>query len=354
VVIGDGNNDGWLSVDNDGTPGTNGLEALSINTRGEPGFDHGGSFINGLGLDPDLSVEIYGGQELTLDNFYGGDVDASGLTADLTLSVGGANVDQSFTAGTGDDNIDLGSGDDTFIFGDELDENDRVQGGSGTDTLSANITAGAHSLHILSVENLDFDLVDGTGDVSFDLSGISGGNVDIDLTGDADSVTFSTPAFDGTTYSIDGSSLTGTLNATTGAGNDTLVGGDGNDTLNGTSGSDTLTGGAGDDTFVFNTLINLQSDTITDFEGAGVAPGDTMALSLSIFGGIGTVGAFDATSFVSGAGAVAADANDHVIYDTNTGFLYYDGDGVGGSAAIQIATLTGTPAITADDFTVVN
>jgi Ca2+-binding RTX toxin-like protein len=353
VVIGDPHNNGWLSVDND-LVGTGGLEFLSINTQGQPAinpgdpsFDHGGSFINGFGLDPDVSVEIYGGQDLTLSHFNGGDVDASGLTGDLTLSVG-AGVDQSFTAGTGDDNIDLGSGDDTFIFGGELDDNDRVNGGVGADTLSADMSAGTHSLHIESVENLGFDV---TGNVSFDLSDIHG-NVDIDLTGDADSVTFSNPAFGSATYNIDGNALTGTLNATTGGGNDTLVGGAGNDTLNGTSGNDSLTGNGGDDTFVFNSLSG--SDTITDFTGVGVG-GDTMALSLSIFGGVGSVGTFDPNSFASGAGVTSGvDADDRIIYDTTSGILYYDGDGNGSDAAVQIATLTSAPAITADDFTVVS
>jgi Ca2+-binding RTX toxin-like protein len=350
VVIGDSNNSGWLSVDNDDV-GTGGLELLSINTQGETGFDHGGSFVNGFGIDPDVDVEIYGGQDLTLANFNGDDVDASGLSANLTLSTAGTNANL-FTAGTGDDNIDLGSGNDTFDFGAELDGNDRVHGGGGIDTLQADISAGTYSLHIESVENLDFNLVDGTGNVSFDLSDITG-NVDIDLTGDATSVTFSNPAFGSATYNIDGSALTGTLNATTGGGNDTLIGGAGNDTLNGTSGSDSLTGGNGNDTFVFNSLSG--SDTITDFQGAGVAPGDVMALSLSTFGGVGTLGAFDVNAFNSGAGVTSGvDADDRIIYDTTSGNLYYDADGNGSDAAVQIATLTSGLGLTADDFTVVS
>src|SRR5262249_34881263 len=106
--------------------------------------------------------------------------------------------------------------------------------------------------------------------------------------------------------------------------------------------------------FVFDNLHAGQVDTITDFQGAGAGPGDSIALSLGTFGDIGAVGSFDPTSFVSGAGAVAADANDHIVYDTTTGFLYYDVDGNGSDAAIHFATVTGAPALTADDFSVVS
>jgi Ca2+-binding RTX toxin-like protein len=55
---------------------------------------------------------------------------------------------------------------------------------------------------------------------------------------------------------------------------------------------------------------------------------------------------------VSGDGAVALDANDHIIYDSGTGALYYDPDGSGSAAMVQFATLTGAPALGASDFLV--
>ena len=58
--------------------------------------------------------------------------------------------------------------------------------------------------------------------------------------------------------------------------------------------------------------------------------------------------------FYTGTGA--QDLNDHIIYDydipTNVGVLYYDADGIGGDAQVQIATL-GVPLIASTDFIVV-
>jgi Ca2+-binding RTX toxin-like protein len=53
------------------------------------------------------------------------------------------------------------------------------------------------------------------------------------------------------------------------------------------------------------------------------------------------------------ATGTAQDANDHLIYETDTGKLFYDADGIGAGAAIQFAALTGNPAISVADFQVI-
>ena len=53
-----------------------------------------------------------------------------------------------------------------------------------------------------------------------------------------------------------------------------------------------------------------------------------------------------------GAGAVAQDGNDYLIFDTKGGKLYYDADGSGAGAAIQIATLKSVTALSVSDFEV--
>ena len=41
------------------------------------------------------------------------------------------------------------------------------------------------------------------------------------------------------------------------------------------------------------------------------------------------------------------------IYDVATGLLIYDADGTGGGASVQVAVLTGAPALTAFDIEVI-
>jgi serralysin len=52
-------------------------------------------------------------------------------------------------------------------------------------------------------------------------------------------------------------------------------------------------------------------------------------------------------------GTAALEANDRIIYDSNTGALFYDDDGVGGNAQVQFATLSTGLALTYLDFLVV-
>jgi len=51
--------------------------------------------------------------------------------------------------------------------------------------------------------------------------------------------------------------------------------------------------------------------------------------------------------------ASRADASDRIIYNNATGQLFFDPDGTGAAAAVHFATLTGAPAITASDFTMI-
>lgn len=133
-------------------------------------------------------------------------------------------------------------------------------------------------------------------------------------------------------------------------GSDTLNGGDGNDALTGGEGRDTLVGGFGNDQFVFDSALgNANVDTMKDFNPTD----DTIQLDNAIFTRFKVMGPISKGRIVSGANAAAADANDNLIYNTDTGALSYDADGNGASAAIQFVTLTGILALTASDFWVV-
>ena len=124
----------------------------------------------------------------------------------------------------------------------------------------------------------------------------------------------------------------------------------GGDTLSGRAGNDSLTGGTGADKFLFNSALNASTnvDRITDFNAV-----DVIQLDNDIFTALAT-GALPAGAFRSGANVTTAgDAGDRIIYNTTTGNLYYDADGMTGAAAKLFATLTTHPAITAADFFII-
>ncbi|WP_198411745.1 calcium-binding protein [Microvirga flavescens] len=133
------------------------------------------------------------------------------------------------------------------------------------------------------------------------------------------------------------------------AGNDTLRGEAGNDKLYGGAGKDTLYGGDGKDIFVFDTKPNKKTnvDKIVDFS----VKDDTIHLAKSIFKKITKKGVLKSGEFY--AGAAAHDANDRIIYNKKTGALYYDADGTGSAAQVQIATLSKKLKMTYKDFYVV-
>ncbi|MBD2040128.1 calcium-binding protein [Microcoleus sp. FACHB-672] len=134
-------------------------------------------------------------------------------------------------------------------------------------------------------------------------------------------------------------------------GNNYLWGGAGNDTISGRADSDVLTGGAGADYFKFHSA-NEGNDTITDFSRA---EGDKIALSAYGFGNLifptgETPESLLSSQFATDAGAT--DSNHRVIYNSSTGALFFDSDGIGANAQVQIASLSTGLALTNSDFQV--
>jgi len=127
-----------------------------------------------------------------------------------------------------------------------------------------------------------------------------------------------------------------------GEGADSLDGGEGNDTLTGGAGNDTLAGGAGSDRYVFNATTE-GIDTINGF----ATTSDVIAISTAFGGGL-TAGVLAADAFTTGAAATTADHR--FIY--NGGNLFFDEDGAGAGAAVQIATFQGSPTLVNTDIVI--
>jgi Ca2+-binding RTX toxin-like protein len=237
-------------------------------------------------------------------------------------TINGTPGNDSLTGTAGNDTINGNAGNDTLrgLAGD-----DSLDGGSGTDLLDGGL---GNDIFVVQ-----------TGDTLVD----AGGN-DTVMAGSSWSLGSSFENLILTTGALDGSgnSLS-----------NVIQGNAANNTLRARDGNDTVTGGGGNDFFDFTTAPSAaNADTITDYTHGA----DRLRFDDAVFTGIGATGNWSATDgrFFAGAGATAGhDANDRVVYDTSTGHLYYDADGSGAGAAVLVATLQGTPTVTATDITVI-
>ncbi len=267
---------------------------------------------------------------------------------------GGAGND--FIAGNkGIDTMIGGAGNDTLVWADG-DASDRISGNAGTDIVGVQGSLALGDTFVLGQQgNLAiFDRIDQGrqfkltvdtseqftvlgegGHDSFDVNNLTNTNVEL--------VTFSGGAGNDT---LTGNNSTARLVGNGDAGNDVLIGGSANDILTGGAGSDTLTGGAGNDYFAFN-APNQGVDRITDF----IVADDSIQVLATGFGGGLTAGAIAAGQFRLGSSA--GDANDRFIYNDNNGAFFFDRDGVGGVAQVQLATLVGAPTLNAAGIVVI-
>ena len=294
---------------------------------------------------------------------------SAGVTVDLRISsgqsTGGAGTDtlvsienltgssfsDKLTGNEGANTLDGGSGNDK-LYG--FTGNDHLLGGAGDDTLDGGTGADTMEGGI----GKDAYYVDNSGDVVIE-SNPSGGTDTV-----YSSVSFTLSANVENLTLTSGSATVGTGNALANtlqssdiastlwglAGNDVLRGGAGADHLYGGAGKDVLTGGAGADTFVFDVFeTSANRDTITDF----VSGSDKIVLSVSAFGGLASygLGTLDAGELAFGTAANVP--GQHLIYNPLNGALFYDADGYGGAAQVQIALLSGHPGLVASDIVLI-
>jgi serralysin len=89
-------------------------------------------------------------------------------------------------------------------------------------------------------------------------------------------------------------------------------------------------------------------DRIVDFSVAD----DRISLDDAIFGAL-SPGALVADAFAANTSGAAQDAGDRVVYETDTGRLYYDSNGNRAAGSVLFATPNASLALTAADFRVV-
>ncbi|MER9756475.1 calcium-binding protein [Mesorhizobium sp. M0166] len=140
---------------------------------------------------------------------------------------------------------------------------------------------------------------------------------------------------------------TAAINLTGNAFAQTIQGNAGANIINGGGGADILTGNGGNDAFVFNSALGAGNiDRITDFDKLQ----DKIQLDDAVFAGL-KLGGLSSDAFF--AGTAAHDSSDHIIYNSSTGALSFDSDGIGGASQIQFATLSPGLSFTAGSFLVI-
>jgi len=144
-----------------------------------------------------------------------------------------------------------------------------------------------------------------------------------------------------------GSSTTNAIDLTGNEFANTIFGNAAANVLDGKGGADVMYSFAGADAFAFTTALGGGNiDQLIDFQ-----PGtDEMALDDAVFTGL-ALGPLPAAAFTTGS--AAQDADDRIIYNSATGAVLFDVDGVGGQAAVQFATLSPGLAVGVNDFIVI-
>jgi Ca2+-binding RTX toxin-like protein len=307
---GDGDDTFLVSVlyeGNDIYNGGNGKDTIkaqnsNINIELAGNFDASNS-IEEITANGNTGITVFGdGNNNILDftNTILTNVVVNGASGNDTIT--GNSQANTLSGGDGNDSLDGGA------------ENDVLDGGSGNDTLIGGL-------------GNDIYIVDWAGDVVVETS---------TLTTEIDTVRSAVSYILGA--NLENLTLTGST-ATTATGNQL------NNIITGNSLNNTLTGGAGVDTFVLN---KTSADTITDF-----ATDEKLQISASEFGGL-TAGNLAATQLLVGAGATAATtAAQRFIFNTTDKSLYFDSDGLNGSAAVKIGVLAGLPTLNSSNFSIV-
>jgi glucose/arabinose dehydrogenase len=275
----------------------------------------------------------------------GGDDRVAGATGADRLSggsgsdtVAGGDGDDTVIGGTGLDRLSGEAGDDTLFF----DPQDAaIDGGSGFDTAVATTSDGlAIRIDAWNVEQLfagggsDRIYSLGTGAIRVD-GGLGDDTIEGTISGDV----------------LGGSGGNDIIMGY--SGNDTLGGGAGSDRLMGMEGADLIFGEADPDAYIYRGLIDA-GDTIIGFQTFVVHGFGNDRLEIYRSGflqpGQANFGFLDPNRFVAGQATLATG---QFLFDTNTGYLFWDGDGTGAGVAQLLLTVQGVGNLSANDIVLV-
>ncbi|NJN88175.1 MAG: calcium-binding protein [Leptolyngbyaceae cyanobacterium SL_7_1] len=260
-----------------------------------------------------------------------------------TASLNGSDsLNDELTGGSGNDEINGNAGNDLLVGN---AGNDILNGGAGEDTLRAGIGNDVYRVDSAGDQVLE-ELNAGIDTVQASIHYTLGNHLEhLTLTGQATigrgnslNNTLIGNAFNNLLVGGNGNDqLQGD------SGNDRLNGGNGRDTLIGGTGRDILVGGRGRDTFLLTSANAADLDIIRDFNSRQ----DRLAIAKSGFPGLRGTRLRD-SQFVVGTGAL--DRFDRVIYNDRSGALFFDRDGIGGAAQVQIASLSRKPTLGASQI----
>ncbi|MBP2160300.1 MULTISPECIES: calcium-binding protein [Asticcacaulis] len=266
----------------------------------------------------------------TMTGNAGNNTLSGGVSHDTMFGMDG---NDSLDGGIDSDVLDGGNGNDTLLGGARWDT---LTGGAGDDVLDG----GAENDRMSGGAGNDVYYIDHTGDRALEVAGegtdlvISA--IDHVLWADVENLTLTGGAVSGTGNS-QANVLTGSANA------NVLAGGNGNDTLKGGAGNDSLTGGGHADDFVFEAAGVNGTDTLADF----VHGTDRLVFTGADYGfAAGHV--LTAAQFTVGSAPVGAGAQ--FVLDPATGRLWWDADGTGFGAAVNLALFDGGATVTKDDL----
>ena len=308
---------------------------------------------------------LIGGPGSDSMNGFAGNDDLSGWGGDDTLI--GGDGDDSLNGGVGHDRLEGGAGSDFLLHA--IWDNDTLDGGTGSDILwlrnadtavtvdlAAGTMVGGDAAGTATATVLNIEWVD-AGELTQSVHLIGTNNNDL-LRGGTRADRIFGGAGDDMVY---GSAFEANANGDElhgGAGNDVVSAFGGHGSLDGGPGNDVLAGGDGIDDFVFSAAPGEANWDHVAFFAAGT---DKLVLDGDAFPEAGPSGSFSSgddrfASYINlgppSATPGGFDAEDRILYNIDTGEVWYDPDGSGSRAAQRIATLQDAPALTATDIAV--